>query len=152
MGLVAKDKVGRSRVLRAEVALCRGLTEKEQLGWLRVFFGKKTWPAFVLSNIHMWPIIEPGPPNGCVVGLESERVDQMKYGTRSGTKSRDGTRVLRDYGLDEHDVVRRKHPQGCGVFQMGAEGVRAAGCSLRPSNRRSSTNTSGLSPFACHGF
>ena len=105
MGLVAKDKVGRCTVLRAEVALCRGLAEKKQLSWLRVFFGKKTFPAFMLANIHMWPIIESGPPNGCVVGLESKRVDQMKYRTRTGTKSRNGTRVLWDHGLDENDVV-----------------------------------------------
>ena len=52
----------------------------------------------------MLPIIHPGPLQGAVVELETERFDEMQNGIGGGAEPGERAGVRRNFGFDEDDV------------------------------------------------
>ena len=57
---------------------------------------------------HRVPIVEAGPLEGLVVGLESQRVNQVQSASGGGGRATDVPGVLRDLGFDEDDLEGRR--------------------------------------------
>ncbi len=63
--------------------------------------------ALMVTNIHLLPVIQPCPLEMLVIGLESQRVDEVETQFRRAAKPGDVPRVGRNFGLVEDNVKAR---------------------------------------------
>ena len=60
--------------------------------------------ALMVTNIHLLPVIQPCPLEMLVIGLESQRVDEVETQFRRAAKPGDVPRVGRDLRLVKDNV------------------------------------------------
>jgi hypothetical protein len=69
----------------------------------------------VLDGREPMPVVEPRPAEGVLARVESEGFDQMKRAAGGDAGPAYVASVVRDFGLDEHDVEQWVHRTG--LFQ-----------------------------------
>ena len=67
-------------------------------------FVKEIFQIFIICNIELMPVVEPGAFELAVVNGKPHRFDDMQCGAGSGTGARDIAGVLRNFRLMQNDV------------------------------------------------
>lgn len=61
----------------------------------------------MLDKIQMLPVIHAGAPQGTIVDLEAQRMDQMQLKIVYDTQTGDIASILRNFGMNQGDTQHR---------------------------------------------
>jgi hypothetical protein len=85
-------------IARLGVRLLRSFRkEKELLGPVSL---EKGFPGVMETDIHIFPVVEPCPPQVFVIDLEPQRGNEVERRFGRGTETGDAPRVGGDLGFD----------------------------------------------------